>query len=389
MIYLDNAATTYPKPESVYRAAERYFREYGGNPGRSSHLLSRQAAMAIYSCREAVAELLGGLPENVVFTVNATYALNLAIRAFAKPRSRILISGIEHNAVLRPVAALPACEYDVFDAHGGEEAVLRSFMSKLTKDTSLVVCNHVSNLCGLTMPVERIGAICQKRGIPFVMDASQSAGRQPITLGGCHADAICAPGHKGLYGIQGSGFVIFADRYRERGRELRTFLAGGNGVDSLVTAMPDFLPERLEAGTLPTPAIASLAAGIREVLRRGVGKIGAYEDALGDRLRQGLSAIPGVKLYGAETGGGTVLFNVAELPSEQVGEWLDGKGICVRSGFHCCPLGHRTLGTPRHGAVRASVSMFTQEREVDEAVRAVRELARQERNGVQQGGRND
>jgi len=375
MIYLDNAATTYPKPESVYLTAERYAREYGGNPGRSSHLLSRRAAEAIYSCREAVAELFGGLPENVVFTMNATYALNLAIRALAKPGSRILISGIEHNAVLRPVAALPTCTYDVFDARGGDEAVLRSFMSKLTKDTSLVVCNHVSNLCGLTMPVERIGAICRKRGIAFVVDASQSAGRLPLTLEDCRADAICAPGHKGLYGLQGSGFAIFADRYREKGGALRAFLAGGNGVDSLVTAMPDFLPERFEAGTLPTPAIASLEVGIREVLRRGVANIGVQEDALGRRLRDGLAAIGGVTLYGAETGGGTVLFNVGTLPSEQVGELLDRQGICVRSGFHCCPLGHRTLGTPRHGAVRASVSMFTREREIDEAVRAIRMLA--------------
>ena len=382
MIYLDNAATTYPKPESVYRAAERCVREEGGNPGRSSHLLSRRAAMAIYSCREAVAELFGGLPEHVVFTVNATYALNLAIRALARPRSQILISGIEHNAVLRPVAALPSCEYDVFDARGGDEAVLRSFLGKLTKSTSLVVCNHVSNLCGLTMPIDRIGAVCRQRGIPFVVDASQSAGRLPITLDGCHADAICAPGHKGLYGIQGSGFVIFADRYRERGGALRVFLAGGNGVDSLVTAMPDFLPERFEAGTLPTPAIASLEAGIREVLRRGVRRIGAYEEALGDRLRKGLATIRGVTLYGAETGGGTVLFNAGSLPSEQVGEWLDEKGICVRSGFHCCPLGHRTLATPPHGAVRASVSMFTGEGEIDETVRAVRELIRQGASGL-------
>jgi len=227
----------------------------------------------------------------------------------------------------------------------------------------------------MTMPVEMIGAICQKRGIAFVVDASQSAGRLPLSLKGCHADAICAPGHKGLYGLQGSGFAIFADRYRESAGSLRTILAGGNGVDSLVTAMPDFLPERLEAGTLPTPAIASLEAGIREVLRRGVANIGAQEEALVRRLRDGLAAINGITLYGAETGGGTVLFNVGDLPSERVGEMLDQRGICVRSGFHCCPLGHRTLGTPRHGAVRASVSMFTREREIDETIRAVRMLA--------------
>ncbi len=375
MIYLDNAATSYPKPESVYRAFARGARELGGNPGRSGHRLAVRAAEAIYACREAVAELFGGLPEHVVLTMNATYALNMAIRGLARPGSRVLISGIEHNAVLRPVAALPSCRYDVFDARGGDEAVLQSLKSKLTKDTSLVVCNHASNLCGLTMPIERIGALCREHGIAFVVDAAQSAGRLPLSLPACHADALCAPGHKGLYGMQGVGFVLFADRYREQAGHLYPLLAGGNGVDSLVTAMPDFLPERFEAGTLPTPAIASLEAGIREVLRRGVTNIGAQEDALGKRLRDGLAAIGGVTLYGTETGGGTVLFNVGNLPSEQVGEMLDQRGICVRSGFHCCPLGHRTLETPRYGAVRASVSMFTREWEIDEAIRAVRMLA--------------
>ncbi len=376
MIYLDNAATTFPKPDSVYRAAELCAREYCGNPGRGSHRLSREAAMAVYSCREAVAELFGGLPENVVFTLNATYALNLAIGALARPGSRVLISGIEHNAVLRPVAALKNCRYDVFDALGGDEAVLRSLESKLTAGTSLVVCNHVSNLCGLTMPVARIGTMCKRRGIRFIIDASQSAGRVPLSLRDTHADAICAPGHKGLYGLQGSGFVLFADRYREKGGELPLFVSGGNGVNSLETVMPDFLPERFEAGTLPTPALASLEAGIREVRRMGVKTVGAHEEELGRRLREGLSSIRGVTLYGGEAEGGTVLFNVGNVPSEAAGEALDREGICVRSGFHCCPLGHRTLGTPSHGAVRASVSVFTAPREIDGFLTAVSRLSR-------------
>ncbi len=374
MIYLDNAATTYPKPPSVYRAAERYAREYGGNPGRSAHTLAREAAMAVYSCREAVAALFGGLPENVIFTLNATYALNLAIRALAKPGGRILISGIEHNAVLRPVAALKHSSYDIFDVHGNEEAILQAVEQKLTPNTSLVVCNHVSNLCGLTLPIEKIGTLCQSRGIAFIVDASQSAGRIPISLAQCRADAICAPGHKALYGLQGSGFVLFADRYREQSESLSPFLSGGNGVNSLETAMPSFLPERFEAGTLPTPAIASLEAGIREVMRIGIHNIKAYEDHLGHRLRQQLNRLPDITLYGAETGGSTVLFNVGNLPSETVGEALDARGICVRCGFHCCPLGHRTLATPTHGAIRASVSIFTKETDIDHLVRAIREL---------------
>ncbi len=375
MIYLDNAATTFPKPEAVYRAAVQCMREYGGNPGRSGHRLSREAGMAVYSCREAVAELFGGRPENVVFTMNATYALNLAIGALARPGSRVLISGMEHNAVLRPVAALKSCGYDIFDPTGGDEAVLRAVERGLTPKTSLVVCNHVSNLCGLTLPVAKIGALCKRRGVKLVIDASQSAGRVPLSLRDTHADAICAPGHKGLYGLQGCGFVLFADGYSEKGGELPLFVSGGNGVHSLEIAMPEFLPERFEAGTLPTPAIASLAAGIGEVRRVGVETIGSHEEEMGRRLREGLSMIRGVTLYGAEWGGGTVLFNMGGLTSERVGELLDERGICVRSGFHCCPLGHKLLGTPAHGAVRASVSVFTTPKEIDGFLRTVRGLA--------------
>jgi selenocysteine lyase/cysteine desulfurase len=374
MIYLDNAATTFPKPETVYRAAVRCMREYGGNPGRSGHRLSREAGAAVYDARAAVAELLGGQPENVVFTLNATYALNLAIGALSKSGSRILISGMEHNAVLRPVAAMKSCGYDIFDPVGGDEAVLQAVERGLTPKTSLVVCNHVSNLCGLTLPVARIGALCKRRGVRFIIDASQSAGRVPLSLRDTGADAICAPGHKGLYGLQGCGFALFADGYAQRGGELPLFVSGGNGVNSLETEMPDFLPERFEAGTLPTPAIASLAAGIGEVRRMGVTAIGAREEALGRRLREGLSVIRGITLYGAETGGGTVLFNVGSLPSERVGELLDERGICVRSGFHCCPLGHKMLGTPVHGAVRASVSVFTAPREIDGFLAAMQQM---------------
>lgn len=210
MIYLDNAATTFPKPGAVYRALDICARRHGGNPGRGSHRLSAAAAAEIFSCREAVAELFHGSPENVVLTLNATYALNLAINALFRSGGEIVISGIEHNAVLRPVAATGA-EYRIFDPSGGDDAAVSSFLSCLTPRTSLCVCNHVSNLCGLTLPVGRIGKICRERGIKFIIDASQSAGMRELDIGKCHADAVCAPGHKGLYGIQGSGFVLFSD----------------------------------------------------------------------------------------------------------------------------------------------------------------------------------
>lgn len=378
MIYLDNAATTFPKPGAVYRALDICARRHGGNPGRGSHRLSAAAAVEIFSCREAVAELFHGSPENVVLTLNATYALNLAINALFRSGGEIVISGIEHNAVLRPVAASGA-EYRIFDPSGGDDAAVSSFLSCLTPRTSLCVCNHVSKLCGLTLPVGRIGKICRERGIKFIIDASQSAGMRELDIGKCHADAVCAPGHKGLYGIQGSGFVLFSDDCGGAAENLKGFVYGGNGVNSLETFMPDFLPERFEAGTLPTPAAASLSAGIRWVTSRGIRAVGEYEEYLGERLKNGLLNISGVTVYGAGYRGGTVLFNIGGISSERVGEMLDAEGICVRCGYHCCPLGHRLLGTGKGGAVRASFSALNTVRDADSLLRAVKNIAAEKR----------
>ena len=363
MMYLDNAATTFPKPNSVLAAVKNAILLYGGNPGRSSHYLSREAARLIYECREEIASLFGGNPENVVFTQNATYALNIAINSLRRERGTILISNFEHNAVLRPVSALG--KYSVFDARGNDEKVISEFKRAIELRPSLVVCNHMSNLCGKTLPVERIGAICKANNIPFIIDASQSAGRRMLTLDKCYADAICAPGHKGLYGIQGCGFVIFSDKYSTAAERLNTFIYGGNGVNSLERNMPEFLPERYEAGTLPTPSIASLCAGIKEVKRMNIDEIGYHESRLGKRLIEGLSIIKGSSVYGGEYGGGTVLFNIDGFTPERLAEKLDKQGICVRAGYHCCPLGHEALMSPEGGAVRASVSPFNNAIDID------------------------
>lgn len=362
MIYLDNAATTFPKPRGVMAAVYDAIRLYGGNPGRSSHYLSRQAARIVYETREEVASLFDGQPENVVFTLNATYALNIAINALRPKNGLVLISNFEHNAVLRPVAA--GGEYEVFDASGSDDEVITSFTAALAFKPTLVVCNHASNLCGRIIPVEKIGRICRDNGIPFIIDASQSAGRRSVSLKDTFADAICAPGHKGLFGTQGSGFVIFADKYRESASGLLPFVHGGNGVNSLEPFMPDFLPERYEGGTLPTPAIAALGVGIREVKRLTLSHIECLENELGKELAEGLSVIKGVTLYG-DYGGGTVLFNLDGVPSEALARELERHAIFVRAGYHCCPLGHSTLKTPPGGAVRASFSVFNTKHDVD------------------------
>jgi len=377
MIYLDNAATSYPKPESVWRAADRAARLWGGNPGRSGHRLANRAAQIVYDCREAVAGLFEASPEAVVFTSNATGALNLAIASLAKPGDEVLISNIEHNAVLRPVHRLTNGRYRTFDALGDSNTVEQRFLAALTPQTALVVCAHVSNLCGLTLPIERIGRICYERGIRLIVDASQSAGHLPVSIAATYADAICAPGHKGLYGLMGSGFAVFADRYVENARVLRPFVCGGNGVNSRERTMPDFLAERLEAGTLPMPALAALSEGIREVRRIGLTTIAAKEEACGRYLCDAFASMPGVSLYGVRYGGGTVLFSLDGMASEEVAEALDRSGICVRAGLHCCPLGHETLGTPSDGAVRVSVSYFTHRRDLDALIDAVAKILRE------------
>lgn len=345
----------------------------GGNPGRSGHRLSREASAVIYSCREQIASLFGGLPENTVFTLNATYAVNTALHALVKPGGRVLISTLDHNAVLRSVNAYG--KYGLFEGLGSDAAALSSLEAEMKSLPSAVVCCHASNIIGRVLPVKEIGQLSKRYGVPFIIDASQSAGRLDLTLEESGADAICAPGHKGLFGIQGCGFVIFADKYRDTSRMLNTFVCGGNGVDSLDVRMPEYLPERLEAGTMPTPAIASLEAGIREVKALTLSEIAYREDRLGDRLRQGLSVIRGTTVYGGEYGGGTVLFNMEGKDSETVSELLDAQGICVRGGYHCCPLGHGSLGT--RGGVRVSFSPFNTASEVDRMLTVLSRLSRQ------------
>ena len=228
MIYLDNAATTFPKPRSVYRAVNEAMTVWGGNPGRSGHKLSREASAIIYNCREEVALLFGGQPENVVLTLNSTYAINIALNALVKRGGKALISSLDHNAVLRTVNSYG--KYEVFEGFGNDAVTMASFEAAIRRLPSVVICSHASNLVGRVLPVNSIGATCKKYGIPFIIDASQSAGRLPLTLEESGADAICAPAHKGLFGIQGCGFVIFADKYRASAEMLNTFVYGGNGV---------------------------------------------------------------------------------------------------------------------------------------------------------------
>lgn len=380
MIYLDNAATTFPKPDEVAQRVGISLKELGGNPGRGSHHMALAAAEEVYRCRREAAALLGSShPERVVFTMNATQALNVAIKGLVHPGDHVLCSDMEHNAVWRPLCRLAEAgiiQFDVFDTYPDapirtEDMILSSITSRLTPKTSLIVCAHASNICSATLPLEAIGRLCRQRGIRLVVDASQSAGALPIDMERMGIDALCLPGHKGLYGPQGCGLMLLGE-----GVEPAPLLEGGNGVDSLRGDMGDSLPERYEAGTLPTPAIAGLRAGMTFVRQTGTETILRQEVALCEQAKEGLRSIPGISVYAPQQRGGILLFSVNGHSSEEVGTYLDSQGICVRPGFHCAALGHRTLGTPTGGAVRASFGYFNTEREVEALVRAMRGMAR-------------
>ncbi len=374
MIYFDNAATSFPKPAAVPFEMSRCIKNYCGNPGRSSHKLSLEAATKIYECRSLIAELFGSdTPENVVFTYNTTYALNMAVKSVLKKGDHVLISDLEHNSVLRPVAVLKAkgmIDYDIFPAAERTKEEIISGIKKLIKqNTKALICTHVSNVCGIVLPIEEIGTLCKNAGIIFILDAAQSAGIYDIDVKKMNIDILCAPGHKGLLGPQGTGFAIFADEL-----ELDSFIEGGNGVNSLEEEMPDFLPERFEAGTLSTPCIAGLGEGIKYINSLGLEEIRRREHALSLRLANILQNTKGVTLYAPYAVGNTLLFNIDGMSSNKTAAEFDRAGICLRSGFHCSPLAHAALGTGDNGAVRASLGIFNRAEEIDVFYKCLKEI---------------
>ena len=376
-IYLDQAATSYPKPPAVLSAVTACMKHSGGNPGRGSHRLALAAARELYACRETASSLFGVQPERVVFTLNTTYAINLAIKGLLRPGDHVICSDMEHNAVYRPLYRLAAegvIDFDVFDtfptaATRNDDRILSSLLSKIRPQTRMVVCAHASNICSATLPIEKIGALCRRMGILFVVDAAQSAGCVPIRMDRIHADVLCLPGHKGLLGVQGTGMMLLRE-----GISLDTLVEGGNGMDSLRGEMGEDTPERYEPGTMATPAIAGLRAGMELIRSVGVEAIGEHERRLGTALRDRLLELPKVTVYAPHRVGGVVLFSVDGYTSEEVGKRLDEEGICVRPGFHCSALGHKTLQTPAGGAVRASFGWLSRERDSEALLKVIKNL---------------
>ena len=380
MIYLDNAATSFPKPRRVWEEQELCMRTYCGNAGRGSHRLAMRAAEKIYECRELVSRLMGcSHPENVIFTMNATAAINTAVKGLLRRGDHVLISDLEHNAVWRPICKLARegkITYGIFPSYAlsadrSSKRICQGIEEMIRPNTRMLICAQASNICSATMPVAEIGALCHRHGIMLVVDGAQSAGHQPVSMEDMGIDALCLPGHKGLMGVQGSGCLIFGeDVYAE------TLMEGGSGLNSLDEAMPEESPERYEAGTLPTPAIAGLCEGVRFVSEVGVETISLHESELGDRIKERLQSLNRVRLLAPMHSGGIVLLYAEGIPSDVLGRELDKRGICVRTGFHCAALAHRTLETPSDGAVRVSAGYFNRTSDADALWKAMKEILR-------------
>lgn len=369
MIYFDSAATTFQKPPAVAAAMWDALATMS-SPGRGGYAAAARAADTAFQCRCELAELFHlSSPEQVVFTMNATHALNIAIKSLVPPGGRAVISGYEHNAVTRPLAALGANVTVAAAPLFQPEAVLAAFDRSLVPGVSAAVCNHVSNVFGFIQPVEAIAALCRERGIPYIIDASQSAGALPLDMAALGASFIAMPGHKGLYGPQGTGVLLCGN-----GVNVRPLLEGGTGSLSVQQDMPDFLPDRLEAGTHNVPGIAGLLAGVRYVRRRGLNQILDKERRLACQAAAGLEKLPGLRAYASSKfrhQAGVLSLTAEGVSAEMLGEVLSEKGIAVRTGLHCAPLAHRTAGTLDTGTVRLSFSDLNTPEEVDRLIPAV------------------
>lgn len=373
MIYLDNAATSYPKPPSVYATLNRSIKALGGNPSRSGHVLAQESADEVFRCRSTLADFFESDPENVVFTLNATYALNTAIKGIADRGDHFIISNLEHNAVLRPIVSVCeglGCEFDIADVLKSSKYEILSEINRLIKkNTKAIIMTHASNICSFKLPVREIGQLCKRKRIIFIVDASQSAGHMRISLKNDYINILCAPAHKGLYGCMGLGFLITDGSYG-----IKTLVEGGSGYNSTDTHMPDAMPEHLEAGTLPVPAISALRAGIETIKRIGTDKVEAHERRMHDMLSDKLSALPYVTQYMSEYSGPCLLFNVVDVPSTAIDDKLNDHEVCIRSGFHCAPLAHRSLNTGEYGAVRCSFGIYSNEKEINSFVNVLKDI---------------
>lgn len=364
MIYLDNGATSFHKPERVHRAVLEAMRTCA-NPGRGGYGAAMRGAERIFACREAASELFDCTPEQVALTTSCTHGLNIAIRSLVKPGSRVVISGFEHNAVTRPLHAMKAdiliAGRKLFDP----EDTLCHFQDVLRKGAQAAVFTHISNVFGYILPIKEMASLCRQYGVPFVVDAAQSAGSAELSLKELGADFIAMPGHKGLLGPQGTGLLLC-------GGSADPLLFGGTGSESIRQEMPDYLPDRLEPGTLNVPGFAGLTEGMRFLKKTGIDKIAGREHRQAVRCAEGLRKL-GMRVFSGRPQAGTVSF-LPGMDCEEAAALLASQAVAVRAGLHCAPTAHDSAGTLETGTVRVSFGYDATDAQTDVFLRAASKL---------------
>ncbi|WP_027700841.1 aminotransferase class V-fold PLP-dependent enzyme [Metaclostridioides mangenotii] len=377
MIYFDNAATTYPKPEEVYDAVYDCMKNYCANPGRAGHKLAMKSARKIYDARENIAKLFNvDNPMTIVFTHNATDSLNLAIKGVLKSGDHVITTSMEHNSVIRPIKALESKGVENTVVQCDKEGVLNpEDIEKAIKDnTKLIVTTHASNVCGTLIDIKAVGELANKHGILFLVDASQTAGVYNIDVKEMNIDMLAMPGHKCLLGPQGTGVL-----YVKEDLKLDILKEGGTGSKSEELTQPELFPDKYESGTHNTPGIVGLNEGVKFVLDKGTDKIRAHEEELCQYMLEKLKEIDDIKIYGPEDSkkrAAVIALNIGDMDSGEVTFILDNEfDIATRSGIHCSPLAHSTLGTIDQGAVRFSMGYFNTTYEIDKAIKALKKIS--------------
>ncbi len=372
MINFDNSATTFPKPESVIRAAREAMVRYGGNSGRGGHELAARTSEAVYSARAEAADFFGAEPENTVFTLNCTHALNMAIQGVMYGGGHMIISSLEHNSSARPAAELVRqgkASLSVAEVFPDDDRTVESFRRLMSDDTKAVICTLASNVTGQLLPYRRIAELCRERGICFIADGAQVCGIIPVSLGD-GINILCTSGHKGLYGLTGTGLLISDGSY-----PIHPIIQGGTGSSSESMIQPDLLPDSLESGTLNTTGIMSLKAGIGFVKRTGTDYIFRHETELCEQFISLISDIDDIVVYRDKSASymPIVSFNIRGMPSGRTADILAKQGYCLRAGLHCSALAHAQLGT-KEGTVRFSPSVFSRSEDVSRLASAIKNV---------------
>lgn len=374
MIYFDNSATSYPKPYEVIKGVSEALTRYGGNPGRSGHRLSMATAGKVFEARNRIGDFFKAKAENVIFTPNTTYALNFAIKGIMADGGHIIFSSLEHNSVSRPIIALyeqKKCDYSIAIVKGIDDETVESFKNLIRPDTKCICCTIASNVTGQVLPYKKIGELCRKKGICFIGDCAQGAGVLPISLDDGF-NFICTAGHKGLYGPTGTGLLISDGKYT-----LKTIIEGGTGATSGELVQTEFLPERLESGTINVPGIIGLGKGTDFVRRVGTNRIFLHESQLCQRLIDKISLDKNIIIYrNGENFVPIVAFNIKKIHSEEVAYALSEGGFALRGGLQCSAVAHSYLGTTEQGVVRFSPSYFNTPNQVDKLCDSILKISK-------------